>query len=272
MITIGITTYNRIEHLKKTAQSLYACHKLNICNIRIYDDCSSELNESILREIFPTATQITIRKKNVKSDENIRLMYLDFLQSEDKFLLNADSDLIFNPNWVEFVLDHINKTDGVLSIYNSNYHQSNEFININNNSFISAPHLGSAGTVFTREIVNKIVNEMKYESSLRFDWKWSKYLIENNIRLLVSKTSFIQHIGIDGQNCNGLDQINFGLNFIPGNEININILIEFYDSFMKKALLSNKNAMASIKETKDYKLGHYLLKIPRIILHFFKKK
>ena len=42
MITIGITTYNRLDVLKKMAKSLYKSDLLGQCNIRVYDDASSE--------------------------------------------------------------------------------------------------------------------------------------------------------------------------------------------------------------------------------------
>lgn len=269
MITLGITTYNRKGLLIKTAQSLLASNEIEKYNIRIYDDKSTALTKSEIKEIFPTAKDIIVRENNLRADANIRKMYEDFLDTGDEIFVNADSDLLFRPDWISFLLNHFDHGDGVMSLYNSNHHPpESEFI-IKNSPFLLKPHLGSAGTVFHRRVVELIVKKLKNESSLRFDWKWSDLLRSNSIRLLCSKNSYIQHIGIDGQNSNGLDRFDFGLNFYPGSHTNEVYLVDFFQELINGGLKNSLDAMEQVRNTKDFKLGSELLKYPRKIKRLF---
>ena len=94
-ITFGICTYNRKDILVKSAKSLNAISGIEKVNIRIYDDCSSEFDETELRALFPTAKSIIVRPENVGADMNTALMFEDFLTTEDEYLVVADADLIY---------------------------------------------------------------------------------------------------------------------------------------------------------------------------------
>jgi glycosyltransferase involved in cell wall biosynthesis len=271
MITVGITTYNRLNYLKKTIDSLMQCRSRDLMNIRIYDDQSRDFGAKELGELIPSAKEIIVRKTNLGADENIRQMYENFLDTGDVIFFNGDADLLFHPGWVDFLVEFLPKTDGVLSLYNSNLHQGTENLTIDGQAFSICPHLGSAGTAFTRDVVIKIIREMKIDNSRCFDWKWSEYLINQGIRLISSQTSYIQHIGIQGQNANGLDLFNYGLNFMPGNEINTRYLIDFYEEALTGGLKNSLQAMESVKNTKDYRVGNLVLKMPRLVKRIIRK-
>lgn len=209
-ISIGITTYNRIEIVKRMASSLLLSNNLEQCNIRIYDDKSTEYGYNELRSIFKNATEIIVRIENLGADRNMREMFVDFLKTEDDYLLVADSDLIFNPDWYVFFKE--NSHLDVLSLYNSVTHldiKNNN--NIKLNTIIEKDHIGAAGTIFKRNIINDIIKNVP--SSRSYDWDWSKYLRKKNISLSVANRSYVQHIGIEGTNNNGSNIIDFGLNF-----------------------------------------------------------
>jgi glycosyltransferase involved in cell wall biosynthesis len=264
VLTVGITTYNREDYLRKTALSLLSSEGIEECHIRIYDDCSTQLSESLIKEIFPLS-DIRIRKKNLGADENIRQMYENFLDTDDEILMNADADLLFRPDWLPFLRQHFSHTDGVLSLYNSNHHPAKRRVQLGNFFFLEKIHLGSAGTAFSRKMVEKIVKEMKIKNSLRLDWKWSEFLLSQGVRLLCSETSHIQHIGIDGQNSNGLDRLDYGFNFLPISETNEKFLVEFYEKLLQGGLKTSLEAMEQVRATKDFKLGSAILKYPRKI-------
>lgn len=260
-IVIGITTYNRKAYLLKFKESLYASRNIDKCKIRVYDDHSTEYDIDFLRKIFPGAESIVRNIKNMGSDKNISLMYEDFLKASDDLLINADSDLIFHPDWFNFVKENFKYTDGVLSLYNSSEHPAIHTIEIKNNLVCVKEHIGSAGTVFEKKIIDRIVRNIKPGKS--FDWRWSKYLNKNGIRLLVSNQSYIQHIGIDGQNCDMFFLTDFGLNFIPGSSLNAKFLSEYIQAIMAKNQALSKNREQALgdtcKATIEYKLGNFLL-------------
>lgn len=238
-ISIGITTYNRIEIVKRMASSLLLSNNLEKCNIRIYDDKSTEYSYSELRNIFKTAAEIIIRKENLGADRNMREMFVDFLKTEDDYLLVADSDLIFNPDWYDFFNE--NSHLDVLSLYNSATHL--DIIgnsNIKFNTIIEKDHIGAAGTIFKRNVIIDIIKNVPPSRS--YDWDWSKYLRKKNIVLNVANRSHVQHIGIEGTNNNGSNIIDFGLNFFPGNEVNESYLIDFFqNALISKDLYIKRN-------------------------------
>lgn len=170
------------------------------CNIRIYDDCSSEYDISEIKKIFPTAASIRRNERNFKADMNMFLFYKDFLSTNDEYLFNADSDIIFNKNCISKALDLIKYTDGVLSVFNATSHPPKEIIDEN---LCIKETIGAAGTFFSRKRIEEIVNYFSSQSSSEktsFDWKWSKFLVENNIRIFCTNISLVQHIGYYGQN------------------------------------------------------------------------
>jgi len=200
MITIAIPTYNRLNFLKIMATSLYNSDLSIPYNIRVYDDCSTEYGLDELKHVFPNAASIKIYNRNLKADLNMFYFYKDFLNSSDEYLFNADSDIIFNKKWLLNGLELLKKTDGVLSLFNATSHNVKEIID---STFCIKETVGAAGTLFTRKRVEEIVNNFSNlpESKLHsFDWKWSEYLNQNNIRIFCTNNSLVQHIGYYGQN------------------------------------------------------------------------
>lgn len=226
-ITIGITLFNRLDYLKKMCLSLRHSIGLEQCSIRLYDDCSDEFSMDEIIKEFPFVTEGKRRDHNLGSDFNIQQMYLDFLETGDDILVNCDSDMIFHSDWITKIRELLPFTDGVLSCYNSALHTPEELLTINNENVVRKDSIGSAGTIFTRNIVQCIVNNVK--PSYKYDWDWSRYLSTIGVRLLVTERSYIQHIGIVGQNCDAAQIIDYGLNFFPSNEDTLMLNIAFFE-------------------------------------------
>ena len=267
-MTIAVATYNRIEYLRILSKSLAACKLIAECNLRIYDDCSSALSDRDLRDLFPDAQEIIVRERNLGADGHLHQIYLDFLKTEDELLVVIDSDLICNPGFVEFIVANIDRTDGMMSLYNSISHDP---IDEYDEVFLLKAHVGSAGTVFKREIVKLIIANEQLDYRTRYDWEWSAYLTGVGIRLFVTRESLVQHIGIYGQNCNGIETVQIGADFKPVSMINYDALLETYEKIIENyrhILLSDYEVF---KKTRDYRLGHWLLsplrKIKQVLRH-----
>jgi hypothetical protein len=128
------------------------------------------------------------------------LFYKDFLASSDEFLFNADSDLIFNRQWLRRALEIIHKTDGILSVFNATSHPAKEIVN---DELCIKETIGAAGTLFRRDRIEEIINNFslsKKPEIVSFDWKWSKYFNDHNVRIYCANNSLVQHIGYYGQN------------------------------------------------------------------------
>ena len=230
-IYIGITTFEREDYLNVFVSSLYKSKGINSCSINVFDDCSSSWDITYLKNKFPNASNIIRNEENLGSDENIRQMFIHFLESGDDIFVAIDSDFIFHPLWIEFIINNINLTDGIFSLYNSSCHQpiiqkkSQEGF-----KFIEKEHIGSACVVMRRNVVHDIID--KVPKSDFYDWDWSKYLFLKGIRILVSIRSYAQHIGIYGYNNNGI-YADYGLGFISGNEENEIINSKLFEDLLK---------------------------------------
>lgn len=182
------------------AKSLQESDGVEKCNIRIYDDASTEYGADTLKNLFPNAKSIKRNEVNLKSDKNIYMMYKDFLENGDEILINADADLIFSKNWIENGLKLYANTDGILSLYNSiviNGSEADDFL-------LTKPYIGSAGVMLSRECVEKILNKFSLSdiegANPFFDWRWCRYLREIGHNIYCVKNSLAQHIGFSGQN------------------------------------------------------------------------
>lgn len=225
-------------------------------NVRIYDDKSTEFDEKFLRELFPNAATIEIREQNVRADKNTFLMYADFIKSDDEFLLNADADLIYNPEWMRKAMSLIEKTDGVLSLFNTPAHPADGDFS----ELCLKKSVGAAGTFFRKERVAQIVELLSARKrSFSIDWKFCQMFAAQGTKIFCTKKSYVQHIGFDGQN-SLLKHFDFGEGFDPGNVVNGQILNNVLAEYIKE-----------VESLPDHKLGKKLMKFPRKIAKLFKK-
>lgn len=234
-ITLAVATYNRADYLEKLSASLKESVDLERIHLRIYDDCSTELSVEDIRRIVPYATSVVRRASNLRADGNMYQIFQDFLSTEDEYLLLCDSDLIFRPGWLDVLLEQMPRTDGILSLYNSRMHP---FLPIDTSDaqavFASKEDLGAAGCAFTRRRVEDIVRAFPVlPTYTTFDWIWSEYFRQQGLRLCCLRESYIQHIGVIGQNNFGqLTRYDYGLDFLPVSAANQRIMVEFVDGLV----------------------------------------
>ncbi|MDR1222265.1 MAG: glycosyltransferase family 2 protein [Tannerella sp.] len=248
MVTIGIPTYNRKDILKIMAASLYNSSFDIPHNIRIYDDCSTEYGKNELREIFPTAVSIKRNEINLNADKNMYSMYADFLTTGDDYFFNADSDIIFNSQWLNISMELLKKTGiggGVLSVFNANSHPTSKIID---RDLCIKETVGAAGTLFARNRLAELLNHfdsIEYGEK-SFDWKWSEYFTSKGIPIYCVNNSLVQHIGYDGQNSNLY--FDFGKNYKVGTieegQI-INDIFEKYADDLRNKIITKHNELAN---------------------------
>jgi hypothetical protein len=164
-IMIAIPTYNRFGYTKFHAEVIRNYHKIPANELYVFDDCSTEYGENELREWYGNDINFFPCKKRLKSDANIRRMFEYFATSEFDIIFSVDTDIIFQKNWKKFIVDNIDSTDGVMSLYHSNapHHKTDNC----NNHLCEKKSMGSAGTVMKKSIVKKMLKSHK--GSL-FDW------------------------------------------------------------------------------------------------------
>jgi hypothetical protein len=247
------------------AESLYASHPPLSCNIRVYDDCSTEYGIDELKALFPSAVSIKRNEHNLKSDKNIYQMYKDFLLSQDDYFFNADSDLIFYPDWLNSALELIKETDGILSLFNSVVHPVDKIVN---ETWCMKKYVGSAGVLFTRERMLELMEEFSDIGEVKgFDWQWSEYFYNKNIPIYCVNNSLIQHIGYAGQNSKAF--FDFGRNFtlvsvLQGQIINdvfeqlLTGLLEYQNKEQKRLLKLDNSLLYHLRRILVLALKHIL--------------
>ena len=224
---IGITTFNRKNILVKMAKSFSECAILDGSKIIIFDDHSSEYGKDFLSKLFPNA-QIFINECSIGADNNIYAIYQYFLKTDRNILFSIDSDLIFNPDFINIGIKYIDNTDGILSLYNSLKHKYYKKISIGQETFLLKRTIGTAGTVFTKKILKKIIENVP--CTRQFDWDYSYYLNNIGIKIFVTEKSYVQHIGFHGFNTQNALFMDYGLNFDPITITNYNYLLELLES------------------------------------------
>ena len=226
MITIGITTFNRKKILTMMAKSLYESLDGVDYAIRLYDDASDDYDESFLKALFPDAKTIIRHKERHLSSGNIQFMYRDFLNYDDEYLFNADADLIFRKDWVDAGLKMIGQTDGILSLFNTPVHSPIG----EKGTLCEKKHVGSAGTLLTRDVVEKICEDIDYNVNKGFDYAWCEAMMKRGKHLYCSKESYIQHIGLVGM-YSKYNRFDYGKDFIVDSLENGQIINDVLDDY-----------------------------------------
>jgi hypothetical protein len=216
------------------AKSLYKSDLSVPHNIRIYDDCSTEYGGDFLKKLFPTARSVKINPVNLRADKNIYQMYADFISTGDDYFFNADSDIIFNNQWLNTAVELIEKTDGVLSLFNANSHKHYK---ITDDILCLKNSVGSAGVFFSRNRLRELLTYFDSTEQVKgFDWQWSEYFVNNKIKIYCTNKSLIQHIGYCGQNSGLYFDIgrNYKIETIEDGQIMNDIFEKSMDNIMIK--------------------------------------
>lgn len=212
-LMVGICTYNRKNIINYTSRSLKEVENIEKTDVRIYDDCSEEYDVDFLKQVYSMATKVSRNEKNTGADYNTRSMIMDFAKSDNDYLFIADSDLVFNKDilvHIEKIIDELEKNGKmvIFSLFNAHTHETiKEF----NEDLVVKKEIGAAGTVISKKAVLEFINK-EYNGKISIDNFFSNILREKGNEILCTKNSYVQHIGIVGQN-SFVDSVDIGVNF-----------------------------------------------------------
>lgn len=140
-------------------------------------------------------------------------MIMDFAKSDNDYLFIADSDLVFNKDilvHIEKIIDELEKNGKmvIFSLFNAHTHETiKEF----NEDLVVKKEIGAAGTVISKKAVFEF-KDKEYNGKISIDNFFSNILREKGNEILCTKNSYVQHIGIVGQN-SFVDSVDIGVNF-----------------------------------------------------------
>ena len=231
-----MATYNRKEVLERTIVSLTQVKNIEDVDIFIFDDCSTEYTKEDLKKMIPFAKQIVVRENNLRADRNMYQIHQDYINSNYDILLQVDSDVIFHKNFIEIIKSILSTQTKypVFSLYNSSNHpfvENRNPLEINKIIFKEKHSIGGICVLFTdKNILKNILDNIpKERKSFAYDWYWSHKLQEKGTPVMVSEQSFLQHIGVEGQNNKEIKGIDIGLYFTPTNTNDLEFLLHHYE-------------------------------------------
>ena len=226
--------YNRPEFLKKTMDSLKQTNKndLNQSIIYIIDDHSDNNETSKMIENY--ASEI----KNMKGLDNLDVKInrnrhnmgiakslekgFTFLYPKCEYLTNIDSDVLVKPNWLsklQEVYDRSNRErndgNGVLvSGFNCTPPNCDHKIESSTGLYHVKKSIGGINTFFHRDKYDDYVNVIKnVKKGAHWDWRLCDHCKSNNIPIIASNPSVIQHIGFTGLNSFGKEKYDYAEDF-----------------------------------------------------------
>ncbi len=228
-IFIGVPVYNRKEKVEKLAESIQYLKNVDKHSLNIFDDCSTEFDTGYLRKIFPTA-HIFRNQTNLGADCNTYNIWKKFLKSEAELLFLCDSDLVLHPDCLSVIEKNICKTDGMLSLLNSSIHPTVAEVDDN---LVLKRSVGSAGTVFSRELVKELMDSAVAQYTVMWDWYFCMYLKEHGKRIMATKKSYAIHTGIDGENSNVL-LFDYAMDYSCSSRFEKEVLCDLTIQFVEK--------------------------------------
>lgn len=204
-LLIGICTCNRKQIIEYTAKSLSEVKGIEKAKIVIYDDCSDEYDIDFLKKMYPMAYKIVRNEKRLGADYNTEQMYRDFCKSQENYLFNADSDLLFNSNVIDIIEENIRATEKInskiiFSVFNTPNHKIIKKIDEN---LYQKESIGAAGVVLSKQVVKTFVETIPKQYSYRIpsiDHFFCSKLKQDDYKILCTQNSYVQHIGLIGQN------------------------------------------------------------------------
>jgi len=202
---ILICCYNRPEYLEKTLHSLKQSN-LQDAMIYIIDDFSSnEKTTNLIEDLnIPGVEIIKDRNRsNLGIAASIKKGYT-FLYPKCKFLTNIDSDVILKHNWLSKLLETYNNAKNefksskcMVSGFNCTSTCDHKIIK-KYDTFYLKKSIGGINLFFHKSFLNDITSTLNNSIDSNWDWQICKYCNNNNVKIITTNPSVIQHIGFDG--------------------------------------------------------------------------
>lgn len=226
---IAIPTFNRIRHLVACIGCLRQARGLDRYRIFIRDDASSEFGADEIAKLVPQAARIERNANNLGPDSNQMLLFRDCLEAGARRILVLDSDMLVSPAILEFTEEAFERSDGFLGLYNSLLHEKRRDLD---RDLIEKWSVGGAATCWQADLMSRVIDRCEGDRTQTWDWTATAELRETQTRIIVSRRSYAQHLGIMGVNNGVFGRIDYGLGFIIETDDQARFMAETFDDLM----------------------------------------
>jgi glycosyltransferase involved in cell wall biosynthesis len=199
-IAIGIPTYNRKGIIELCAHSVRLVDYPEKTRMLVVDDASAEFDEAFLRDQYPPFAEIARRPANSGGADFATPDLLSRLvDTGADILVIIDSDLILARNCLTTMLSLIDRTEGVLSLFNTPNHWAIR----DKGDLLQKRTIGAAATAWRRDVASKVLKGV--EPGSIWDWRACEFLTAQRTPIFTVKDSLVQHLGFAaGENSHAL--------------------------------------------------------------------
>jgi len=211
---IAMTCYERFSYLKKTLASLMESD-LSLCKkIYLIDDCSRDPRVRKLLKTLPDIFQVHFNEKNLGVDFNMLKSYkIAFGENPNHTsIVSIDSDCIYKKEWLNEIDKAANAFDdwGLVSTFNTNVHKTIA----QTGNYLIKKTAGGFSALMRKNLLTEVLDDREKIANGAFEIKsgdtswdliYNKKVKDNGLKIVVTKTSFTDHIGKFGSHANGIN-------------------------------------------------------------------
>lgn len=205
---IAISTYNRKAEVVACLECLEAARGIENWRVIIHDDASSDFDIAAITSHLPFECSVFRNPVNLGGDENNVTMLKACVDQGASRIFLLDSDMIVSTDVFEFIENVFERTQGVLSVYNSILHAEASMIDAD---LVAKQSIGAAATIWDANLLHTVLD--KLDGFQIFDWQFCRILDQQKVQLCVAKQSRAQHIGINGDHTAEFGQLEYGIGF-----------------------------------------------------------
>ena len=226
---IAIPTFNRVHQLLACLNCLQQLRGLDRYRIFVRDDASSEFGVREIALLAPQAEKIERNKINLGPDANQILLFKDCIEAGARRILVLDSDMIVSPSLLEVMESVFERTDGFLGLYNSAMHKKRRDVD---SDLIEKWSAGGAATCWDSGVLSRVIERHELRATETWDMSAISELHESKRRILVSRRSYAQHLGIVGTNNGSFGNIEYGHGFVIETDMQARFMADAFDHIM----------------------------------------
>ena len=205
---IAIPTYNRRGLVEACLSCLGRVEDLCNWQVIIADDCSTDYDIAELAKTASFGCEIIRNEANLGCDRNTVALLRMCLERGAERILLLDSDMIVSADALLFAGRVFDRTDGILSLYNSVLHRPVEPVD---DDLVRKQSIGGAATVWDARVLEDLIDSL--ETDHCWDWRICERAQEKDIRLIVARNSHAQHVGVGGTNNLNFGRLEYGIGF-----------------------------------------------------------
>jgi glycosyltransferase involved in cell wall biosynthesis len=192
---IVIATYNRLQILRETMQSLEKSDLTNTLLIMVDDNSNTDTVEYLKSlKVNNTPTICVFKKENRNMFDSFKLAF-DCCTSESnlKYYVIMDSDTIHKQDWLIKEKDLYNKLSNTEKCIITGFNTDAHPFNMVNDSYCKKKSIGGINILFDKDFYLNILRGTLYDFA--WDWTMSDRCNSHNINMYCTTPSVIQHIG-----------------------------------------------------------------------------